>query len=169
MFNQRLKHMIRKEFRQTFREPRSRSLIMIPPLMQLLIFGYAVNLDVNTATIAWMDQDQSPQSRELLSDFEGSGRFNIIATPSTEIEMQRLLDTAKAEGVVRVLPGFARDLARGRPTSVQILLDGTNSNSAQIISAYAGATVARFTAEAIATRQRTQLVASNTPVRTQAP
>ena len=157
--NQRLRHMIRKEFRQTLREPRSRGMLIIPPIMQLLIFGYAVNLDVNTATIAWMDQDHSPQSRALLSDFEGSGRFRIAAVPSSEAEMQRLLDTAQVEGVVRVLPGFARDLARGRPTNVQILLDGTNSNSAQIISAYAGGTVARFTAEAMADRQRAKMVA----------
>src|SRR6476659_8437300 len=135
MVGYRLRHMIRKEFRQTLREPRARGLLLFPPLIQLLIFGYAANLDVNTATIAWMDQDNSPQSRELLADFQGSGRFNIAAMPTSEKDMQRLLDTARVEGVVRVLPGFARDLTRGHPTSIQILLDGTNSNSAQIISA----------------------------------
>jgi ABC-2 type transport system permease protein len=161
---ERLRHVIRKELRQTLREPRARGMLIIPPLLQLLVFGYAVNLDVNTASIAWMDQDRTPQSRELLAEFQGSGSFRIEAAPSTETEMQRLLDTGAVEGVVRVLPGFARDLARGRPTSVQILIDGTNSNSAQIISAYAGGTIARFTANAMADRQRTKGAAAAAPV-----
>ena len=162
--NQRLRHMIRKEFRQTLREPRARGMLIIPPLMQLMVFGYAVNLDVNSATIAWMDQDHTPQSRSLLAEFEGSGRFNIAAMPATEPEMQRLLDTGQVEGVVRVLPGFARDLTRGRPTNVQVLLDGSNSNSAQIISAYASGTVARFTASAMGDRQRAKSVGAPVPV-----
>src|SRR5712692_3899749 len=110
IFNRRLRHIIRKEFRQTLREPRMRSMLLIPPLIQLLVFGYAANLDVNTATIAWMDQDQTPQSRALLSELQGSGRFNIAARPSSEREMQDLMDRSKVEAVVRVAPGFARDL-----------------------------------------------------------
>src|SRR5262252_10557446 len=127
---QRLRRMIRKEFLQTARDPRMRAMLFMPPLIQLLIFGFAVNLDVENARIAWMDQDRSPQSRELLSFFQGSGRFTIAATPASEPEMQRLLDRGQVDGVIRVLPGFAHDLERGRTTSVQILLDGTNSNTA---------------------------------------
>src|SRR5579883_2331773 len=99
---QRLRHMIRKEFIQTLREPRMRVMLFLPPLIQLLIYGFAVNLDVDTARIAWMDQDRSPQSRELESQFEGSGRFVIVANPSGEKEMQELLDRGKVDGVVRV-------------------------------------------------------------------
>ena len=57
---QRLRSIIRKEFIQALRDPRMRSMLLIPPLLQLLVFGYAVNLDVDTATIAWMDQDNTP-------------------------------------------------------------------------------------------------------------
>ena len=81
---QRLRAMIRKEFLQVFRDPRMRGMLFLPPLIQLLIFGYAANLDVNTARIAWMDQDHSPQSRELYSQFLGSGRFIIAAMPASE-------------------------------------------------------------------------------------
>ena len=81
---QRLRAMIRKEFLQVFRDPRMRGMLFLPPLIQLLIFGYAANLDVNTASIAWMDQDHSPQSRELYSQFLGSGRFIIAAMPESE-------------------------------------------------------------------------------------
>ena len=161
---QRLRAMIRKEFTQTFRDPRMRGLLFIPPLLQLLIFGYAANLDVNTARIAWMDQDRSPQSRELFSQFLGSGRFIIAATPASEKEMQNDMDRGLVDGVVRVLPGFARDIERGRPTSVQVLLDGSNSNAASIVSGYAGQTIARFTGGVMAERQREKLVAAGMPI-----
>src|SRR6478672_6065445 len=160
---QRLRAMIRKEFLQVFRDPRMRGMLFIPPLIQLLIFGYAANLDVNTARIAWMDQDHSPQSRELFSYFLGSGRFIIAATPSSEAEMQDAMDRGRVDGVVRVLPGFARDIERGRPTSVQVLLDGSNSNAASIVSGYAGQTIARFTGEEMVQRQREKLVAAGVP------
>ncbi len=159
---QRLKIIIRKEFIQTLREPRMRFLMLLPPLIQLLVFGYAVNLDVDSARIAWMDEDRSPQSRELLSQFEGSGRFIIAATPSSEAQVQDLLDRGRVDGVVRVLPGFARDIERGRSTSVQVLLDGTNSNNASIVSSYAGQTIARYASEVMDQRQRSKLVAGTT-------
>jgi len=160
---QRIRTIIRKEFRQVFRDPRMRGLLFIPPLMQLLIFGYAANLDVNNARIAWMDEDHSPNSRELLSQFLGSGRFLITATPSSEAEMQDAMDRGRVDGVIRVLPGFARDVERGRSTGVQVLLDGSNSNSASIVSAYAAQTIARYAAEVMEDRQRQKLVASGVP------
>jgi ABC-2 type transport system permease protein len=157
---QRLRHMIRKEFIQTLREPRMRVMLFLPPLIQLLIYGFSVNLDVDTARIAWMDQDRTPESRELESEFIGSGRFAIVANPTGEGEMQQLLDRGKVDGVVRVLPGFARDVERGRPTSVQVLLDGTNSNTASIVPSYAGLTIARYSNEVLNQRQRSKLVAA---------
>jgi len=170
---QRLRHMIRKEFIQTLREPRMRVMLFMPPLIQLLIYGYAANLDVDSARIAWMDQDRTPQSRELESQFEGSGRFQIIANPTGEKEMQGLLDRGKVDGVVRVLPGFARDVERGRTTGVQVLLDGTNSNTASIVSAYASQTILRYSNEVMNQRQREQLVAgtmaSHGPLRAAVP
>jgi ABC-2 type transport system permease protein len=156
---QRLRCMIRKEFIQTLREPRMRAMLFMPPIIQLLIFGFAANLDVNTARIAWMDQDRTPESRELLSEFLGSGRFVVSASPNDETEMQQLLDRGKVDGVIRVLPGFARDIERGRTTGVQVLLDGTNSNTASIISGYAGQSIQRYGNEAMETRQRAMMVA----------
>src|SRR5580692_12134028 len=99
---QRLRCMIRKEFLQTLREPRMRVMLFMPPLIQLLIFGFAVNLDVDSARIAWMDQDRTPESRQLLSEFEGSGRFQIVAAPDSDAAMQGLMDRGQVDGVVRV-------------------------------------------------------------------
>src|ERR1700722_9067517 len=156
---QRLQRIIRKELIQVARDPRMRAMLFMPPLIQLLIFGYAANLDVNTAKIAWMDQDHSTASRELLSEFQGSGRFIIVAEPDNETQMQRLLDRATVDAVVRVMPGFARDVERGRPTSVQVLLDGTNSNTASIVSNYAGQKIARYSSGVMAKLSRSKMVA----------
>ena len=82
----------RKELSQALRDPRMRGMLILPPLIQLLIFGYAVNLDVDNAKIAWMDQDRTPESRQLLSEFEGSGRFQIVAAPDSDAAMQRLME-----------------------------------------------------------------------------
>jgi ABC-2 type transport system permease protein len=156
---QRLRRIMRKEFLQVLRDPRMRAMLFMPPLIQLLVFGYAANLDVNTARIAWMDQDHSTASRELLSEFQGSGRFLIIAEPDSDRQMQRLLDQATVDGVVRVMPGFARDVERGRTASVQVLLDGTNSNTASIVSVYAAQTIARYSSEVMMQLQRSKMVA----------
>jgi ABC-2 type transport system permease protein len=129
--------ILRKEFLQALREPRMRVVMFLPPLIQLILFGYAVNLDVDHARIAWLDQDRTPQSRDLLAAFEGSGRFEIAATPERGSEIPALLDRGKVQAVVHVMPGFARDLQRGRPAAVQILVEGTNSNTASLVSSYA--------------------------------
>ena len=104
---QRLKCIIRKEFIQALRDPRMRAMLFMPPLIQLLIFGYAASLDVDNAKIAWMDQDHTPESRELLSEFEGSGRFILAGFPEDERAMQTMMDRGQVDAVVRVLPGFA--------------------------------------------------------------
>src|SRR6266513_2786533 len=135
---ERIRVILRKEFIQALREPRLRMLLFVPPMVQLLVFGFAVNLDVDHARIAWMDMDRTPASRDLRDRFVGSGRFLVVATPSNEDEVQSVMDRGVAQAVVRVLPGFAGDLARGRAPQVQVLVDGTNSNTASLVSSYAG-------------------------------
>ena len=144
---ERIRVILRKEIIQMLRNPRMRFMLFLPPVLQLVIFGYAVTLDVDHARIAWMDMDQTPESRALLSRFEGSGRFDVVAMPRSEAEVQRILDRSEAHAVVRVLPGFARDLARKRSTQVQVLVDGTNSNTASLVSSYAASVIAGFSSD----------------------
>ena len=147
---ERILVILRKEFIQVLREPRMRGLLFIPPLLQLIIFGYAVTLDVDNAKIAWMDNDNTPASRALLARFQGSGRFQVVATPRNEQEVQYILDHGDAHAVVRVLPGFARDLSQQkRSAEVQVLLDGTNSNTASLVSAYAAGVIGSFSNDVI--------------------
>jgi ABC-2 type transport system permease protein len=154
----RIREIIRKEMRQALRDPRMRVTLFMPPLIQLLIFGYAVNLDVENSRIAWMDQDRTPASRELLAAFQGSRRFEVVAAPETEHQIQQLLDGSKVQAVIRVLPGFARDLERARSASVQILVDGTNSNTASLISSYASQVVATYSGRVSLQQQNVRLL-----------
>src|SRR5437867_1926736 len=148
---ERIRVILRKEFLQSLREPRMRVMMFVPPVIQLLIF--AVNMDVDHARIAWMDMDRTPLSRELRTRFEGSGRFEVVALPANEQDVQRVLDRGEAQAVVRVLPGFARDVTRGRATSVQVLVDGSNSNTASLVSSYTGQVIGEFSSSVMSRQQ----------------
>ena len=136
-----------------------RVLLFVPPMLQLIIFGFAVNLDVENARIAWMDRDQTQESRDLLAGFQGSRYFNIVAAPSTESEMQGLLDRGDVLAVIRVMPGFSRDIQRGDTTAVQVLIDGTNSNTGSIVANYANQVVLSFASRVTASQQRSRQMA----------
>ncbi|MEO8596134.1 MAG: ABC transporter permease [Candidatus Solibacter sp.] len=151
--------ILRKEFIQALREPRMRVLLFVPPIVQVLVFGFAVNLDVDHVRIAWMDMDRTPQSRELRDRFTGSGRFDIVGWPASEEDVQRTLDRSEAQAVVRILPGFARDIVRGRGTEIQVLVDGTNSNTASLVANYSGSIIAEYSAGLMQTQQRLKVMA----------
>jgi len=144
---QRIIEIFRKEIRTVLREPRMRVMLFVPPVLQLIIFGFAVNLDVDTVKVAFTDSDGSAASRELLARFQGSGRFQVIATPKSGEELQTLLDHGAAQAGIRVLPGFSRDLKRGRTAGVQVLIDGTNSNTASLVASYASQILNDYSAE----------------------
>jgi len=154
----RVFEILRKEFRQVLREPRMLGMLIGPPVLQLLIFGYAVNMDVDHSWIAWMDQDRTPQSRELLARFEGSPQFRVAAAPASEAELQDLLDYGRVQAAVRVLAGFGRDIERGTTARVQILVDGTNSNTASIVGGRAAALVSAYGARVMETQMARRLV-----------
>ncbi len=158
---ERIRVILRKEFIQALREPRMRVLLFVPPLIQLVVFGFAVNLDVDHARIAWMDMDRTPESRDLRERFEGSARFDVVALPGNEEEAQAVLDRGEAQAVVRVLPGFARDLQRRRPTGVQVLVDGTNSNTASLVVNYAGSIIAQFSSDIMVDQQNARVMTRN--------
>src|SRR5579884_1999263 len=160
----RILHIVRKEIRQAFREPRMRVMLFLPPIIQLLVFGYAVNLDVETATMAWIDQDHTEQSRDLRGRFEGSGRFRIVAAPDSDRDITRMLDDRNVDVVVRVLPNFGRDVLRGRATSVQVLVNGTNSNTASLVASYASSVISEFSADTMKEQARVKLAGRPAPV-----
>jgi len=155
---ERIREILRKEFSQTLRDSRRRILLFGPPLIQLIIFGYAVNLDVQNTRTAWMDMDRTTESRDLLAAFQGSNYFQVVATPRNEAEIESLIDLGKVQTVIRVLPGFSHDIKRGNTASIQVLVDGTNSNTASIVSAYVSQIVTGYSAKVLAAQKNTQMV-----------
>lgn len=158
--NHRIRHIVRKEFIQAFREPRMRVLLFLPPLVQLTIFGYAVNMDVERVRLGWADQDRTPETLELRHAFEGSGRFSILVLEG-EGRVQDALDRGLVQAVVRLAPGFAGYIRRGDTATVQILVEGTNSNTASIVANYAAETVSRYAADRMRERMQMRLLAAS--------
>jgi ABC-2 type transport system permease protein len=130
----------------------------VPPIVQLLLFGYAVNMDVDHSVIGWMDLDRSTESRDLRERFTGSGHFTIVRELASNADAQYALDRGTIQAAVRLLPGFAQDLQRQRQTAVEIIVDGANSNTAQILAAQAQSIVAAYSAEQMRVQQRRRLV-----------
>ena len=160
---ERIRQIIRKEFIEVFRDPRLRTTIMLPPLIQLLIYGYTVNLDIEHGLVAWMDLDRTPASRDLLASFQGSSRFSVVAAPQSEADVQRLLDAGNVQAVVRVLPNFERHIRRGEPAPVQILVDGANSNTASLLSGYISAAISDYAAKVMAEQQNLRILSRSPP------
>ncbi len=155
---ERVMEIVRKEFRQTMREPRMRGILLGPPLMQMIVFGFAVNLDVEHVRLGWMDLDRSTESQEIRQRFVSNRTFVITAEAGSEREAQDLLDRGTAQGVVRIAPGFGADARASRQTEIQVLLDGTNSNTAAIVANYATAIISRRNRELLMEQQTRKLV-----------
>ncbi len=141
---ERLYHMLVKEFIQVLRNPRMRAVIFIVPVVQVLIIGYAVNTDVRHVPLAVYDLDRTPSSRDLITRFEGSGCFDVVRRLSSEQEIQAVLDSGVAKAVLRFNRGFSEDLKGGRTASVQLLLDGSDSNTASVVLSDASHIAADF-------------------------
>jgi ABC-2 type transport system permease protein len=128
--------LIIKEFLALFRDNRSRLVIIGPPIMQLIIFGFAATYDLNHVPIVIYNQDQGQPSRDLISKFEGSPNFNIIQTISHDSEVAPLINDRDALFVLTIGPTFSADLLRGKQASLQAIFDGRNSNTAMIALNY---------------------------------
>jgi drug efflux transport system permease protein len=156
---ERIRVIIIKEFRQALREPRMRAVLLVPPVLQLIVFGFAVNLDISNAQLAWMDLDRTAASTDLRAAFDASPTFTVSRVIASEREVQDVLDRGEVMAVVRILPGFGKEVNRGQTTAVQVLVDGTNSNTASLVGSYASQVVGRFAGKALQEQQRKRLVA----------
>jgi ABC-2 type transport system permease protein len=137
-------HIIRKELIQLRRDPKMFPLIFISPVLQLLILGYAVNLDVSNIPLAVCDMDNTRMSRELVTRFTSSGTFAIAGYASGINDVDHYLDDGHAS-VALVLPrGFEAGIAGHRPVQLQVIADGSESNSAGIGLGYASMIVAAY-------------------------
>jgi ABC-2 type transport system permease protein len=129
--------MVLKELRQLLRDPKTRRVIFAAPVVQLIIFGYAVNTDVRNVATAVVDHDRSAASRELVDALTASGYFRVVGRFDRPRDLGRALDDGTAVVALEIPATYAEDLASGRGADVQLLIDGTNSNTASVARGYA--------------------------------
>jgi ABC-2 type transport system permease protein len=140
----RLWQLLRKELLQLLRDPRSRRMLIIAPILQLLVFGYAVNTDVRHARTFLLDADRTAESRALVAALTSSAYFDVTMRSDRPADLTRALDAGDVLIGVHIPRGFAADVARGRPTTVQLLVDGASANTANVALGYATQIIGRY-------------------------
>ncbi|HUF75487.1 MAG TPA: ABC transporter permease [Longimicrobiales bacterium] len=146
----RVSCMVRKELRQLLRDDKTKRVIFVSPIIQLILFGYAVNTDVRNVATALVDHDRTPESRQLVDALTASGYFRIATRSDRPSDVGRALDHGDAVVGLEIPAGYAEDLAAGRSAAVQLLVDGTNSNTATVAQGYAARIVQQLGAELVA-------------------
>jgi ABC-2 type transport system permease protein len=144
--------MLVKEFIQILRDPRMKGVLLLMPIVQAMVFGYAVSTDVSNVRTALFDLDGSVESRELVARFVDSGWFRVVERVETDARAQDLLDRGQVRAVIRMNAGFGEAVRSGRGAQVQVLVDGTNSNTAGLVLNYAGAVAGRYNENVVAER-----------------
>jgi ABC-2 type transport system permease protein len=128
--------VIVKEFRQISRDRRTLTILLFVPAFFLLIYGYALSFDIRNIPLAVEDNDRSSASREVISAFVNSGYFDMVSTISSDTDIDRLLDEGAARAVLVIPARFGRDAHTARPTSVQLIVNGDNANTATTVVGY---------------------------------
>jgi ABC-2 type transport system permease protein len=143
----RLRTVTRKELLHIVRDVRSLTLALALPLVMLLLFGYALTLDVDRIPTYVYDQDHSPQSRELIDQFRGSTYFQILAVVNSYKPADLAIDKSAILLNLVVPRDYARHLLSGQEANVQLLVDGSDSNTASIALGYAQAVIQAYAAQ----------------------
>ena len=143
----RILSLIKKEFISIWKDPRSRALIVIPPLLQLLIFAHAATMEVRNIDMVVLDRSQTVQSRDLISEFQHSRWFEHVILVENENQVAQMIRARKVQLALSINSDFAKKLMQNKPTSVQIILDGRQTNVAGITNGYASSIIAQYEAE----------------------
>ncbi|MGO4870655.1 MAG: ABC transporter permease, partial [Roseiarcus sp.] len=136
--------LIVKELLAVLRDAKSRSVLILPPLIQLMVFGYAATYDLDHVPMAIYDEDGSQASRDLVAHFLGAPTFHLVAMLHSSREIDALIDSRQVALALVIDPRFTRGLLTGQPAPVQAILDGRNSNSALLIEGYANTILSDF-------------------------
>jgi len=151
----RISSLIVKEFLQVFRDPRMRFTIFVAPVVQVLLFGYAATMDITNIPTAVYDLDNTKQSRDVIRLFSYSKYFDIQRYLQKEDDIKYVMDHATIKAVIKFNRGFGQDLTGNKSAQMQIIVDGTDSNAAQIILGYAGTIMGNYNARIL--QQRAQV------------
>ena len=145
----RLAHIIRKEFLELRQDPRLFGIVIIAPIIQLTMLGYAATTDVRNVPLVVVDQDRSTESRELISRFDASPSFDVIDGLTSTNDVDGYLNTGKAWMALDIPNGYGEQIRAGRPTTVQVVADGTDANSTNVALGYATTLVASYARELV--------------------
>jgi ABC-2 type transport system permease protein len=140
----RIKAITRKEFIQIRRDPMSLAMAFLLPLILLFIYGYAVTFDVDRITTVVYDMDKSSLSRELINEFTQSGYFTVVSSINRYEDIDPYLDSNKAKVAIVIPHDFSKRVRTRRDTAIEIILDGANSNTANIAQGYIAAIAQRY-------------------------
>lgn len=143
----RLLALIVKELLVVLRDSRSRAILIVPPIAQLLIFSFAATLEVKNVDVVVLNRDEGQSGVELVHRIEASPTFRTVVPVHDPAELHHAIDHQSAIAAIEIGPSFSRDLAAARPASVQVVLDGRRSNASQIVDGYLGEIVNGFIAD----------------------
>jgi len=160
----RLLHLMRKEVLELKQDPRLFGVVIIAPILQLTVLGYAATTDVKDVPVAIVDADRSTASRDLVHRFASSANFKIVGMPGSTDEIDRYLDRGEAWMAISIPANFGQAVANGRSVTLQIAADGTDSNSTTVAMGYAQSLIAGYSQDlAAAARPGQPVVALVTP------
>ena len=143
---QRLFNLIRKEFLELRQNPRLFGIVIVAPIIQLTMLGYAASTDVKDVPVVVADGDRSPASRNLIAKFDASPNFTIVDTVTSVAEIDRYLQRGDAWIALGIPTGYGAALQAGRPVALQVVADGSDSNSTTVALGYATALVGEYAA-----------------------
>ncbi|MDO9531101.1 MAG: ABC transporter permease [Deltaproteobacteria bacterium] len=132
----RIWQMMKKEFIQVWRDRRLRIFLILPPIIQLIIYGYAINFDIRQVPFGVFDEDRSQASELLISRFTASEYFLLTDSINSEAELKGLIDRSRITLAVHIPRGFAAKIKANQPVPLQLILDATDSNTALIVAKY---------------------------------
>lgn len=160
---ERLTRMLVKEFIQILRDPRMKPVLLGTPLLQLFVIGYAVTTDVTSVATAVLDFDRTQATREVVRRFESSGYFRIARYVESPAALRETIDRGEAKAALQFDPGFTRDLTAGRTATIQVIVDGTDSNTAGVVLDYTNRIVNQMARERLQAMLAARRQTSGTP------
>ncbi len=152
----RIRHIIIKEFIQVWRDKKLRFFLIVPPLIQLMVYGYVVNFDIKHVATAIFDESRTMESRELIQRFTSNDWFQVNYYLNSRRELLDLIDRGEITMALWIQWDFARQLRQGKTGQVQVIVDATDSNAALIVSGYASTVIQDYSQEQLLARFQRQ-------------
>ena len=143
----RIRHIIIKEFIQVFRDKKLRFFLIVPPMVQLLTYGYVVNFDIKHVAMAVFDESRTMESRLLIDRFTSTDWFDVKYYVKSQKELLHLVDRGDITMALWIQWDFATRLRQGKSGRLQVIVDATDSNAALIVNRYAGTVIADYNQE----------------------